>query len=168
MLKRLTIAALSATLLAGAAQAAQQAPGGPGPDPMAKADADKNGVITRAEMLADVDARFKEMDANHDGKVTPQERAAFHEAMRARMASKAGVDAKVLTLDEEHARANRMFDMMDTNHDGKIDAAERAAARRKMAMRGPGGPGGRHMPPPPGDDMPPPPPADGPAPEGGE
>ncbi|MHA6720489.1 EF-hand domain-containing protein [Sphingomonas sp. RS6] len=154
MLRQFTIAALGATLLAGAGHAAVQdrGPQGPGPDPMTKADANKDGVVTRAEMLADVDARFKEMDANHDGKVTPEERAAFHDAMRARMAKRMPRDRE-LTLDQEHARANRLFDMIDTNHDGKIDTAERAAARQKMAMRGPGG---RQGPPPPADGPPPP------------
>lgn len=173
MLKRLTLAALGASLLAGVAHAGQQGPQdgprGPRPDPLAMADGNKDGIVTREEMLASVQTRFNEMDANHDGKVTPEERAAFDARMRARMGG--GMRApRDLTLADEQARATRMFDMVDTNHDGKIDPAERdAAAKRMMAMRR-GGPGGWRghggkdgpPPPPPGDmPPPPPPPADG-------
>lgn len=155
MFKRLTLAALAATLAAGAAHAQDgPPPPGPRPDPFAMADKNKDGVITREEMLAGVEARFKEMDANHDGKVTPEEREAFHSAMRARMAARMGHAPKDMTLAEEQQRAARLFDRVDTNHDGKIDAAERAAAREKMRTMMRGGRGGRHGPPPP------PPPAD--------
>lgn len=171
MLKRLTLVALGASLLAGAAHAGQQGPQdgprGPRPDPLAMADANKDGIVTREEMLASVQAHFNEMDANHDGKVTPEEREAFNAKLRARMGG--GMHApKDLTLADEQARATRMFDLVDTNHDGKIDAAERdAAAKRMMAMRrGPGGWRGRGghdvpPPPPPGDLPPPPPPPAG-------
>ncbi len=169
MLKRLTLAALGASLLAGVAYAGQQAPQdgprGPRPDPLAMADTNKDGVVTREEMLAGVQTRFQQMDANHDGKVTPEEREAFDAAMRARMGG--GMRApRDLTLADEQTRATRMFDMVDTNHDGKIDAAERAAAAKRMMgmRRGPGGWRGQDgpPPPPPGDmPAPPPPPAGG-------
>jgi len=164
MLKRLTLAALGASLLAGTAHAGQEGPRGPRPDPLAMADTNKDGVVTREEMLAGVQARFKEMDANHDGKVTPEEREAFNAAMRARMGGRMRTP-KDLTLADEQARATRLFDLVDTNHDGKIDAAERAAAAKRMMgmRRGPGGWRGQDAPPPPPGDMPPPPPppADG-------
>lgn len=171
MLKRLTLAALGASLLAGVAHAGQQdpqdGPRGPRPDPLAMADINKDGVVTREEMLAGVQARFNAMDTNHDGKVTAEEREAFAAANRPRMG---GMRApKDLTLADEQARATRMFDMIDTNHDGKIDATERAAAaQRMMGMRRGGGGGWRGRggqdgppPPPPGDTPPPPPPTGG-------
>ena len=56
--------------------------------------------------LADnVDARFDSMDANGDGKISP---------------------------DEHSAAAARMFERMDANGDGKVTASEMDAARQKM------------------------------------
>lgn len=159
MLKRLTIAALGASLLAGSAFAAQaepqDGPRGPRRDPLAMADQNKDGVVTRDEMLAGIAKRFAAMDANHDGKVTPEEREAFGAQQRAGMGGRMA-PKRELTLADEQARATRMFDMVDTNHDGKIDTGERkAAADRMMRMRG-GGWRGRQGPP--SGDMPPPPP----------
>ncbi|WP_084581003.1 EF-hand domain-containing protein [Sphingomonas azotifigens] len=163
MLKRVTLAALGASLLAGSAlaapAAAQDGPRGPRPDPLAMADQNKDGIVTRDEMLASVATRFNAMDANHDGKVTPEEREAYHAAQRARMAGRMA-PKKDLTLADEQARAARLFDRIDTNHDGKIDAAERqAAVQRMMGMRRGGGWRGRQGPPP--GDTPPPPPTGG-------
>lgn len=163
MLKQITLAALGASL-AGSAFAAQadpqDGPRGPRPDPLAMADKNKDGIVTRDEMMADVQARFQAMDTNHDGKVSPEERAAYQAAMRAQMGGGRMAPERDLTLTDEQARAARMFDMVDTNHDGKIDAAEReAAAQRMMKMRRGGGWRDRQGPPP--GDMPPPPPADG-------
>ncbi len=162
MLKRVTLAALGASLLAGSAFAAQTEPqDGPRPprhDPLAMADQNKDGVVTREEMLAAIATRFAAMDANHDGKVTPEEREAYQAQERARMGGRMA-PKRDLTLADEQSRATRMFDMVDTNHDGKIDAAERkAAAQRMMQMRRGGGGGWRARQGPPPGDMPPPPP----------
>lgn len=49
----------------------------------------------------------------------------------------------VVTRDEFIAAATRRFDRMDTNHDGKLDQAERDAMRqRRMARSGDMGPDG--------------------------
>jgi hypothetical protein len=48
------------------------------------ADANKDGVITRAEFDAATKAHFDKADANHDGKVTPEERRAAFGKMHAR------------------------------------------------------------------------------------
>jgi hypothetical protein len=183
MRKTIIAAALCATLLAtGGAIAAQQmpqprdqdAPRPPMRDGMLHADADKDGVVTRAELLADVDARFGKVDANHDGKITPEERTAVFEAMRAKMAERRHdgpgpggpggramrADANgdgIVTIEEQRAQAEKMFDYVDRNHDGRVDQAERDQAREMMmSMRGPGGHGGHHRGPPP------PPPAEAP------
>jgi len=177
MKKSIAAAALGATLLAGSAFAAQDGPP-PGPrDPLARADTNQDGIVTRDEMLADVAQRFARVDANHDGKITMEERQAFAEARRAEMEARRGpggpggggfggrgmgrMDANgdgSVTLDEERARAGERFDRADTNHDGKLDQAERDAARaRMMSRRGP----------PSGDGPPPPPPADAPTAPGG-
>ncbi|NML96049.1 EF-hand domain-containing protein [Novosphingobium olei] len=64
--------------------------GGPGGDMMGgpmvamMADANKDGVVTRAEYDAAVKAHFDKVDTNHDGKITREERRAAFQAMRPR------------------------------------------------------------------------------------
>jgi hypothetical protein len=93
------------------------------------------GDITRQQVIAHSDEMFARLDANHDGRVTPDEGRAMREHRRDEM--------------RQH-----MFDRFDANHDGNISRDEFAQAH---AMRdgpgGPEGPGGRrgmHMGPPPG------------------
>lgn len=71
MLKTLTAAALLGTVALGGLAYAQTAPVGARP---AKADADGDGRITRAEFIARAEASFARMDANKDGVLTPDER----------------------------------------------------------------------------------------------
>lgn len=102
-----------AALLAIAGVAAAQPADRPGPD----ADVTRQQVVDRA------DQAFARMDANHDGRFTPDEARAGREQRRTEMRT-------------------RMFDRLDGNHDGNISRDEFAQAH---AMRGgPGGPGGRH------------------------
>ena len=102
-----------AAMLAVAGVALAQAgpePDGPGP----------HGDVTRQQVVAHVDEMFGRLDANRDGRVTPDEMHAAGEHRREEM--------------REH-----MFDRIDANHDGNISREEFAEAH---AMRGPGGPGG--------------------------
>ena len=46
------------------------------------ADANNDGVITKAEFMANAMKRFNDMDANKDGKVTQEERQAARQKMR--------------------------------------------------------------------------------------
>jgi hypothetical protein len=73
--------------MARAPQAAPPPPPPPAPPPpggpLAMADADRDGVTTRAEVAADADRRFAAMDADRDGKITREERRAFHARERA-------------------------------------------------------------------------------------
>lgn len=128
-----------AALLAVAGVAAAQPGDRPGPD----AD------VTRQQVIDRVDRAFARMDADHDGRFTPDEARAMGEQRRAEMRA-------------------RMFDRLDSNHDGNISRDEFAQAhamrggrgghggghRRMMRMGpppgGPGGPGGPEMGPPPG------------------
>jgi hypothetical protein len=55
-----------------------------------KADADGDRSITRAEFVAAALQRFDGMDGNKDGKVTPEERRAAHERMRAEWKGRTG------------------------------------------------------------------------------
>jgi Ca2+-binding EF-hand superfamily protein len=51
---------------------------------LGRADEDRDGAVTLAEMRAAALARFDRADANKDGKVTAEERAAARAAMRER------------------------------------------------------------------------------------
>lgn len=83
--------------------------------PMAMADANKDGNLTKAELTAALDARFKTMDANGDGKVTTEERAAMRQA-----------------------RLDKRFAKMDRDGNGQISKAEFSAAHEaRMGGRGP-------------------------------
>ena len=179
MNKTLIAALLGATLLAGGAAAAihSQTPPQDGPkrgmmrDPLARADADNNGIVTRAEVLAQIDARFAAVDANKDGKITAEERQAARATMGKRMRGGPdregrpggrgmGVDADgdgVVTLDEQRAQALKLFTFVDRNGDGQVDQSERQLARDAMKQMG----GGRHGPGHGGDMPPPPAPANG-------
>jgi hypothetical protein len=157
MKKAMIAAMLGGTLLAGSATAAQDRP--MRPDPLAQADANGDGVVTRDEMLVDVDARFAQVDTDKDSRISPAEREAAAERMGAgsrsgrmggRMMDRLDADDDgFISLEEQRAQATRRFDRLDANADGKVDQAEREAARNRMGgRRGPGGPGG-DMPPPP-------------------
>ncbi len=112
------------------------------------ADADRDGMVTRAEALADADRRFAEMDADKDGKVTREERRAFRDAHRPGPARAGRPDGprpdrdragrrggEETTQAQFRDRAAAMFDRTDTNRDGRIDAQEREAARLLMRSR---------------------------------
>ncbi|WP_267393330.1 MULTISPECIES: hypothetical protein [unclassified Sphingomonas] len=170
MRKTILTLALAVGGLAAAAGNAQSSDTGPDAvrpprgGPMMRADANGDGVITHAEAIADAEARFAAMDSNKDGRITPDERQAAREAMRAHFRERAGADGdappppprgmgsgdrdgdREITRADYIKRAAERFDRMDANHDGRLDSGELA---RMRPMRGPRG----------GGDMPPPPPA---------
>jgi hypothetical protein len=134
-----------APALAAAQAAPVAAPAAPAPD-AARSQ-------TRAEAIAAADRRFAAMDANHDGTVTAEERHAWRDARRAarggadaatatrpdRAGKRRGMKSREITQADFRERALRMFDRMDTNHDGVVDARERQAARLLMRARMTGG-----------------------------
>lgn len=100
---------LLGTVAAAIATPALAAPGEARGNP----DADNNGVLTRAEVEADVAKRFAKLDANKDGKVDDGDRAA-HRA----------------------ERQNAMFAALDTDRNGSVSRAEfDAAAAARDAKR---------------------------------
>ncbi|WP_066794662.1 hypothetical protein [Sphingomonas soli] len=194
-MKKITIAALlGASLLAtGAIAAAQDSkPSKDAPkhrmmrDPLALADANKDGIVTRDEVTASVAAHFAKLDTNKDGKITVEERraarAAMREAMGKRMRERPeGIGRRggpegpggpgthrgpgpngdgTVTLEQQSARALKRFDFVDRNGDGKVDQAERDLVREMLREFGAGGRGhhGRHGSHHGGGHMPPPPP----------
>ena len=80
-------------------------------------DANHDGKISAAEHAAWAKAQFAKLDANHDGFVTQDE-------MRAHM------QARMDAMMKEH-RA-KMFERIDANHDGMISRDEMDAAMQKM------------------------------------
>jgi hypothetical protein len=172
MKKVVIAAALGATLLGGAAQAAPQDPTQRRAGPMAMVDADKDGVVTRAEALAAADRHFAHMDRDKDGKlagdelrgprhrghhrpgadgkapppgaVTPLQtdrdgridkpaRGAGPEHRGGHMLARLDTDRDGSVAREEfRAGAIQRFDRVDANHDGRIDATERAAMEARM------------------------------------
>lgn len=96
-------------------------PGGPPPPPEASRMARD---VTRQEMINRVDEAFNRLDANRDGRVTPDERRAAAEQRRAAM-------------------VDRAFDRLDADNNGSISREELREGRgsgRRMRMAGPGGP----------------------------
>ena len=120
---------------------------------MARMDSNHDGVLTAAEHAAAAKAMFDRMDANHDGKVTTAEMEAGHAAMAHEMgehddaqamdghamAGHEGQDMGGMKMDaDDKAGMSRMDEhmrAMDTNHDGRITAAEHAAAAQAMFAR---------------------------------
>lgn len=142
-MRKFLFVAVGAAALAGAGLAIAQEQGPRGP---LRYDANSDGVLTRQEFDAGHAARFTEMDANRDGQVTREERRAQHQARGGegrrgghhRVAfsrADANNDGNI-TRDEFLARPNQMFDRIDANRNGVIEASERPQPRQ----RGEGGP----------------------------
>lgn len=72
--------ALAAT--AGIAVAQSQPATVPPPAPLPPADPMGDKTLSRADFLADAGARFDQMDADHNGQLTPDERRAWHQRQR--------------------------------------------------------------------------------------
>lgn len=90
------------------------------------------GTVTKAEFLAEADARFAKLDANKDGKISKDERPGDGER-GGRMMGRLDTDGDgAVSQAEQRAQAERRFDRLDTNRDGKLDQAERDAARERM------------------------------------
>ena len=146
------VASLTALALASAAVLAVAAPeGGPrhgGFERLKQADTDGNGLISKeeAKALPRILKHFDEIDANHDGQLSPDELRAFHETMRAQHAQmqeqrfaehwkKLDTDGDGrVSLAEAQANAPRLaehFAQIDTNGDGFISPEEMKAAHQR-------------------------------------
>lgn len=133
--------------------------GGPGPMfDFATIDANKDGKVTKDELMAFRQSRVAGTDANGDGFITAEELAAhmkaemgarIDERAKARVAAQdANGDGK-LSAEELIAppMPTRIFDRMDADGDGAISQDELAKAhemmRGRMGGRGEGGGEGR-------------------------
>ncbi len=119
-----------AAMLAAGGTALAQAPERQG---RAGPDANKDGMITRAEMLASVETMFARVDADRDGRITQTDRQ--------QMASKMGNRAPGKARGDQWAK-------LDTNADGSISKSEWDAAKasrgERRGARGDHAGGGRH------------------------
>ena len=126
--------------------------GGGGMGMMRMADANGDGVVTRDEYLAATDARFARMDRNGDGVLDETERPQRRGPPPGRdgAPSPGGMGGRKMTREQFHVDALRRFDRLDTNHDGKVDQNEMAAAATlTRARRADDGERGETAPPPP-------------------
>jgi Ca2+-binding EF-hand superfamily protein len=132
-----------------------QPPGPPPHDPMAMFDADRDGHISLVE-LRDGSARlFRAIDANGDGRVTPDEMRAHHEKLMAghpdhpggpgahmgpppsgphppRFEDLDGDHDGAISLAEFQQHLEQHFTTVDANRDGVVSRDELAAAHRAM------------------------------------
>jgi hypothetical protein len=112
-----------------------------GAQPTSQPMGDRDADVTRQQVIERTDQHFRQMDANHDGRFTPEEARQMHEQRRTQM-------------------AQHMFDRLDGNRDGSISREEFASAHEArgehrggrgegmrgegMRGRGHGGPGMHH------------------------
>jgi Ca2+-binding EF-hand superfamily protein len=105
--------------------------------PAAKRDADGNGVVTKAEMLAAADARFAKMDANNDGTLNEADKAAKIATRFAEMdADKNGSLSEAEFVAAHQARADKREDRREQRMGRNGPNSERGG---KMGRHG-----GRH------------------------
>lgn len=135
--------------------------GGMGERAMTRADTNGDGLISKAENRAAVEARFARMDANGDGTLAADERgkkgmgkrggrrgamADTGSAPKAGGMMKADTDGDgAISRAEFDAQSAARFAKMDANQDGKIDATEQPkphGKRNKMPPPPPKSPPG--------------------------
>lgn len=107
-----------------------------------QADANRDGAITRAEFAAHRLSQFDRADRDRDGAIA---RGDFRRLARFRPEAMERIDALIaqgdsnrdgrLTRAELQAAPMRIFDLADSDGDGRIDAAERSALRAAAASR---------------------------------
>ncbi|WP_114952364.1 EF-hand domain-containing protein [Sphingosinicella terrae] len=107
-----------------------------------QADANGDGAISRAEFAAHRLSQFDRADRDRDGAIA---RGDFRRLARFRPEAMERIDALIaqgdsnrdgrLTRAELQAAPMRIFDLADSDGDGRIDAAERSALRAAAPIR---------------------------------
>ena len=88
-------------------------------------DADGDGTVTEAEVLAFRQAKIEQFDADGDGKLNREERQAHADRL----------DAMRQHLTDLKANGDSKFDRVDQNSDGALSDDELMAARRHHRMK---------------------------------
>jgi hypothetical protein len=112
----------AAALLAAALAVPAIAQGGPRPDPYGDA------TVGQAEVEKNAADRFAQLDANHDGTLSPDEQPFGGRGF-------GGGSAEPMDKDAFVAGQVQRFQRMDADHDGKLTKAERDAFREQMRQR---------------------------------
>ena len=95
-------------------------------------DANRDGVVTRAEYDAVRKQRFTAADTNHDGWLSEEEYVAeFEGRLKLQYAGRAQDDSYAGSIKQAHVR----FRILDTDHDGKLTAEEENAIAEKTFKR---------------------------------
>lgn len=101
-----------------------------------KLDSNKDGRVSRDEMLGKATERFDRADANKDGTLTTEERAAAHKRFAEEHFKKADKNGDgALTADELPPHFAKMLGKLDANKDGKLTQPELAAGHEKFSAR---------------------------------
>jgi Ca2+-binding EF-hand superfamily protein len=109
---------------------------GPRAQRFEKLDINKDGRVSRDEMLGKASERFDRADANKDGTLTAEERAAAHKRFAEEHFKKADKNGDgVLTADELPPHFAKMLGKLDTNKDGKLTQPELAAGHEQFTAR---------------------------------
>lgn len=131
-MKRLLIVTIALAATAGIA-AAQAPAGHHGPGAMlAVADTNHDGAITRAEFDAAHSTHFAQMDANHDGSLSADERPPHGPPPGDHAEHGPWGDANrdgVISRAEFDAQGAEMFARLDADHNGSVSQAEIQAMR---------------------------------------
>jgi Ca2+-binding EF-hand superfamily protein len=124
----LGVAMLALALVAGAASRAQAAGG------YAAMDADKDGLVSRDEVLAAGDRAFERLDADRDGYVTKEELLAARKR-HGTAATPAAAGDEAAREERATARRERWLERLDSDHDGRVSREEYRAWRAGLFDR---------------------------------
>jgi hypothetical protein len=95
-------------------------------------DANRDGVVTRAEYDAVRKQRFTAADTNHDGSLGEDEYVAeFEGRLKQQYAGRAQDDGFAASIKQAHVR----FKILDADHDGKLTMEEETAIAEKTFKR---------------------------------
>jgi len=108
--------------------------GGHGDHGFSRIDTDKDGAISKAEFAVGRDTMFQKLDANSDGAFTREEATAGAQAWR-KKSTEAGKTMSPEREAKHKERAEKMFNDLDADKDGKITKAEFNAAGDKLFAR---------------------------------